>query len=592
MSELTLDQSLDGAEAGSAYGLTDLQWITVGGATSLYALSRVDMTVSRFSTAADGTLALAETMTLDGGFAVGVEPVLIAGEGALWISGLDTGQRITLGAEGELLAQVPVEAADALVAPVQPGTLSSERLVAGRAGLPGVNLFTDTGTGYTWTASLEDSGDRYLADIAASAGFSLAGASYVAVASSGENGVSLIRVETAGALTHLDALGAADGLPIDAPSDMEVVTRDGETHLVLASSGTSSLSVIGVGAGGSLHFADHVTDTVDTRFQGASDVAVIESGGFVFVAAGGADGGVTLFTLLPGGRLIHLDTRADDATTSLYRISGLTMTVLPGSLAVAGASQWEAGISRLGYDLDGLGLVLVAEPDGAGLTGTAGDDQLAGSDAPETLTGGAGDDILFDGQGGDVLTGGPGADLFVFAADRTPDRVTDYDPAEDRLDLSAFDFLYAASQLDVTPTATGAVISFRAETIVIESASGAPLSAGDFSDDTVLNVDRPTYLPLDGTLTGGLGDDVLTGGVGRDTILGAEGADTIAGEAGDDDIYGGSGDDLIDGGGGADFIDGGPGHDTVSGGDGADYVAGGAGDDILFGDDVDPAFFF
>ena len=66
---------------------------------------------------------------------------------------------------------------------------------------------------------------------------------------------------------------------------------------------------------------------------------------------------------------------------------------------------------------------------------------LSGTAARDTLIGTAGDDRITGGPGADVLTGGAGADTFVYLSTRdASDRITDFMPATDRIDLSALLF--------------------------------------------------------------------------------------------------------------------------------------------------------
>ena len=92
------------------------------------------------------------------------------------------------------------------------------------------------------------------------------------------------------------------------------------------------------------------------------------------------------------------------------------------------------------------------------LQGGAGDDRLVGGGGGDILEGGAGDDVLSAGKqndrlvGGDGadrlaggrqddrLEGGAGADVFRFVPGDDADRVDDWTPGEDRIDLRAFDF--------------------------------------------------------------------------------------------------------------------------------------------------------
>lgn len=72
------------------------------------------------------------------------------------------------------------------------------------------------------------------------------------------------------------------------------------------------------------------------------------------------------------------------------------------------------------------------------LQGGADDDLLDGGTAADTLEGGIGNDTLVGGLGPDILTGGEGADIFRYLTrGEGGDRITDFNVAEDMLDLSA-----------------------------------------------------------------------------------------------------------------------------------------------------------
>ncbi len=71
------------------------------------------------------------------------------------------------------------------------------------------------------------------------------------------------------------------------------------------------------------------------------------------------------------------------------------------------------------------------------IDGGAGSDDLFSGGGTDTVDGGAGDDTLWGGGGDDIFTGGAGADLFVFAAGHGDDTVTDFDIANDTLQLSS-----------------------------------------------------------------------------------------------------------------------------------------------------------
>ncbi len=420
--------------------------------------------------------------------------------------------------------------------------------------------------------------------MAASAVFAAGGVNYIATLSASEDGLNIADVSL-DALSQVGALGAPGGFPINIPRDIAVVQRLDETLLLVAASGSSSLSVVRF-EGGSPILADHVLDAEWKQLIGVEEVAGISHGDFAFAVAGGAEGGISIFTVLPGGRLVHLDSLADDDTTALYRVSDIELTIIADELQIYASSHWESGLTRLSYDLSGLGVVTVAPDTGAGGNGTAADDQIIGSAVGEALSAGAGDDILLDGAGMDTLTGGAGQDLFAMAADGLTDTITDFERGVDKLDLSAFDFLYDISQLQVTPTSYGATLSHGNETIEVYTSDGAPLMGAELTNADILNVDRPPLLAVGQELVGGAGPDTLNGGAGNDTIHGEDGDDEINGNFGADTLTGGVGLDLIHGGGGNDTILGHGDADTLVGDLGDDLILGDIGDDVIYGDEM------
>ncbi len=580
MAALTVDQILSGGSLGLTSGFSDLFVFETGGRRILYALNRSENRLLEIEIASNGDLSLANSLTLGGTFAAGSDPqVTIAsfasGGTALALSGLppSDGQQVTLSGTGALGTQQTLAGVSMLEAPIGFEAGGTPVLVGGTS-TGGLTHYADAGAGYTATMALSDASDRYLADVAASAVFVSQGNTYVATVSEMENGLNIASVDDSG-LTQAGALGNAEGLPITAPSDVAPVTRLAETLVFVSAFGTSSLSVVQVD-GGLPRLADHVIDAEDTRFQGVSSLAAVTHGDFAYVAVGGAEGGVSLLTALPGGRLVHLDSVVEDETVPLDQIEVLEAQVIGDTLHLFAGSANEAGLTRLQYDLSGQGSVVIATTNGSGSTGTALDDQLIGSVVGEPLNGFAGDDILLDGAGNDMLTGGPGADLFVFTADGVWDQITDFERGVDRLDLSAFDFLYDVSQFSVTPTGTGATLSFGSEIIYLTTSDAAPLSAAELSNADILNVDRPPFLLIGREIVGTSANETLNGGAGNDTIAGAGGDDSLSGNFGLDILLGGTGHDTLNG--GSD-------RDTLIGSTGDDLLFGGDGDDVLYGDD-------
>lgn len=450
---------------------------------------------------------------------------------------------------------------------------------------------------------------------------------------------TFLRDPATGALVRADQVGAAQGLGIHAPTGMETVVLGGTTYVVVVAAGTSTISVLRVGPGGRLEPVEHVIDTGSTRFEGVQAVAVVQVGGHTFVIVGGADHGVSLFLMLPDGRLVWLDTLADTAELSLANVSAIAAVVQGGQVHVLVGSSVDGGMTHLTIPIDRLGQLREGV---AGqvqrIAGTNGADILIARTNNDTLEGGAGADVLVSGPGRTTMRGGADADIFVVRADATRVDILDFQPGTDRLDLSDLPMLRDVSQLRITPTANGARIDYRGVTIHVTSANGQPLTERDLFPNGLEGPDRVPVLPRTDpvrpgpapepqrpppppaqpempapmeppeppfqrgreirgtergeTIRGGTGDDTifalggddvirLTGG--NNLVWGGPGNDTIHVGPGNDTVYAGPGDDLVYGwGGGSNTLGGGPGNDTVYGGPNDDTIFGADGNDLIY----------
>jgi hypothetical protein len=206
----------------------------------------------------------------------------------------------------------------------------------------------------------------------------------------------------------------------------------------------------------------------------ASDGRGIELGFWmdaIWAQRGGAPG--TLFTQNPGERVLRstgrLTTYGLAVVGDRYVLSAGGRPILQGE--VQDYSAFDAAASGLplpynpyaatsslvlgdnsrsaGADVD-LASVAVNSP----LLGSSGADRLRGGPGSDLLQGLGGDDTLRGGRGDDLLIGAAGADRFVYATGRAfrngdtgRDLLIDFDPADDRLQLSRTTFPSLASPL-------------------------------------------------------------------------------------------------------------------------------------------------
>ncbi len=327
-------------------------------------------------------------------------------------------------------------------------------------------------------------------------------------------------------LTRLNPDGTLDSsfanggnLALDVHADALVIQDDGKILLAGASGGMAS--VIRLNADGSLDTAFGDQGRVSWGSESApfavADMIVLADGKLLIGGSQGtsADGYLAaLVQLNPDGRLDHSFGNPDDGY----------------------------------YHLDGGG-------DADFLLGTASFD--------DAIFGGAGNDLLDGQQGRDLLTGGAGADTFRYqsvtdsyrtATAAHSDRITDFDPSTDTLDLASLGFLGLGNGHDgtlairVNESGTRTYLkSFEANAdgerfeVVFDGNLGQTLNETNllFQQARLMGTEGADRLQGNARgeiIEGFAGDDRLYGALGNDVLVGAEGRDLLAG-GGNNDVF-------------------------------------------------------
>ena len=625
MAEIEVVETFLGASARALSGITDMEAVSVGGALRLYTTTRMGgaflaLTVGNRISLLDqevlGTTSVLPAPSKVSMLALGNKAVaLLTGGSASKMSGYviaDDGSigaiiKVTGGVSGVVAAQAVVESE---------GKTYCYFNRMGEARLQVYQLLTN-GRMQFIDETFSQGGFQGV-DVTALEPVTIGARSYLLALSSGSDALRAFRVESDGGLTPVSTLGAEGGMGIAAPSAIEIVGFDGKKYALVTAAGSSSISVVELGAGAQMVLADHVVDTRDTRFAGVQAFATAQIGDRVFILAGGGDGGVTLFTLLPGGRLLQLAQKLQTADLALDNITAMKAVVINGMIEVFVAGEG-AGIIRLRIDPGELHAMLLGGTGADTRIGGAGNDLIDGRGGNDTLNGGVGDDILVDGAGNDDLSGGAGADIFVMAGDGSPDTIRDFQIGVDRLDLSAWGRIYDISALSISTRPWGMLLKYKAETLTIHSASGAPIPVSAMTSSELFGLWHVWGPPViaGARLEGSSGAETLVGSVGDDTIAGSRGADYLDGGGGFDTVdyhaatsalrvdlemnsrnagyaagsrliniealIGGSGNDTLSGHGAANLLRGGLGNDLLEGRGGDDTLIGGAGEDVLDG---------
>ncbi len=274
------------------------------------------------------------------------------------------------------------------------------------------------------------------------------GNSFLVSVSPLSNAIGIHRVHADGSFGAVSTLEMAHGSGISQPLTVEATYVWGRTYLVIASSESSSLSTVRLMSDGSLRPIDHVIDELGTRFQSATAMTTATIDGRSYVFVGGGDDGFSVFTIMPSGHLLYLDTVIDTDTMALADISALKAVALDGKIALFAASQSEMGITQFSFDPGNIGQIRYGGRE-VTIQGGDADDMLQAYGVTRTLDGGDGDDILIAGNRPVTMTGGRGRDKFVITADvKGKIVITDFVLFWDSVDLSNVPMLRSVQQVD------------------------------------------------------------------------------------------------------------------------------------------------
>ncbi|XGA69590.1 hypothetical protein M5524_11035 [Duganella sp. BuS-21] len=105
----------------------------------------------------------------------------------------------------------------------------------------------------------------------------------------------------------------------------------------------------------------------------------------------------------------------------------------------------------------------------------------------------------------------------------------------------------------------------RSKTAVVVNLATGTATDGLGGTDKLISIEEVFGSAYSDSLSGGAGDDCLQGLAGNDTLIGGAGNDTLFGGLGNDSVSGGDGNDTLRAGTGVDIIDGGAGSDALHG---------------------------
>ncbi|SFB04229.1 Hemolysin-type calcium-binding repeat-containing protein [Poseidonocella pacifica] len=364
--------------------------------------------------------------------------------------------------------------------------------------------------------------------------------------SSAGNSVVSFTLSEEGQLTGMQSIDLLEEVELSAPTSLATLDVAGSSYAIVGGSQDEKIAVVALGTDGDMRVTDVIGGDPSTQFAGAAILQTVTLGDRGYIVAGSTEGGLSLLTLLPNGRLLSLSTLDMEAVDAESAFAGLMLTADENGIDIFlvpdNEDAAEDGITRLHLDLGAVGEVIAFGDGAQSAIGTEHNDQIFGGAGNDVLLGGDGDDILIDGEGIDRLTGGDGSDVFVFSLDGVLDTVVDFQLGVDRLDLSSLTQERRVDALEIVSRSNGAEITIGDEVIRVITDDGSSLTAASFDAEDLFDiwhmdaaalVQGPVALAgskLNDTLTGFGGDDRLMGGGGHDLLIGAGGDDRLDAE--------------------------------------------------------------
>ncbi|MEP3441116.1 MAG: hypothetical protein ABJN72_06525 [Sulfitobacter sp.] len=541
--------NVSGLEALAPSGLTGLQLVQQGGQTFLQAAGREAGQAFAWNVTGNrASLVQNEILQTASGLSAPVVMDVLDSSELIWVYGVAGQGAVSyrVAANGQLVETSSLGEQTGVVTDVATGTAQGHSVVltATRGG-EGLDLWLEgRGGNFTHVQNyrLAERGDGVSVEMVEVAGRTLA-----VVASLYDNRISSFEVDAQRGLQPLSQVGADDGLGISQPTHLEVLDVGGTQFVLVGSYGTSSLTLLRLEDDGALTPLHQVNDDLDTRFLGVSVMESITIDGRVYVVVGGRDDGLSLYTVLPEGRLLHLGSIADSLLTGLDNPAALTLRAAGDAIEMFVAESDGGALGAWRIDV-GSNLILEADDIAEGTQGIRGSNLQAGD----------GQDVLISGLGRDTLWGGEGADVFVMRGDGgLGDRIMDFQLGVDRIDLSGFEGFTGLSSIVFQDRNDGVGVRLGDESFRITAMEGQIFTGADFSLDDFIFSDRITVDAAimgqersgsdeDERILGTIYREQLNGNGGNDTLIAGGGNDTLNGGEGADDLFGGLGTDVAD----------------------------------------------
>ena len=222
----------------------------------------------------------------------------------------------------------------------------------------------------------DNTGDLHLSRVASVTTAQIGSATYLFVAGSNDNGVSVFEVTNDGILTNVDNITDNTGdLQLSGARSVHTAQIGSSTYLFVTGSDDNGVSVFEVSGDGMLTNVDNTTDnTGDLQLNVANSVATVQIGNTTYLfIAGQSDDGVSVFEVSGDGMLTNVDNITDNTgDLQLDEIFSIHIAQVGSNIYLFVAGFDDNGVSV--FEISGDGMLTNVD----NITDNTGDLQLGG----------------------------------------------------------------------------------------------------------------------------------------------------------------------------------------------------------------------
>ncbi len=219
----------------------------------------------------------------------------------------------------------------------------------------GISVFSVAVDGtLTNVDNISDSEDLELDGIYSLSTAIISGTPYLFGAGFLDNGISIFSVDAGGTLTNVDNISDNGTLKLDEARSISTIVISGITYLFVAGSGDNGVSVFSVAANGTLMNVDNISDNGTLKLSRATSVstAVVSGMTYLFVSGLGDDG-ISVFSVAADETLMNVDNVSDNDTLELDGVFSLSTAVVSGTTYLFVVGNYDDGISVFSVASDG-----------------------------------------------------------------------------------------------------------------------------------------------------------------------------------------------------------------------------------------------